>query len=136
RHAAIPVATLALVIACVVARFQRVAVIAALGEEFVRTARAKGATRRRVLVAHVLRRTMASNCTLLGLLFPSLVGGAAIVEEVFGWPGAGHTLISAVGGRDYPLVIALVTVGAAAVCVGSAIADAAASLANPASPAE
>ena len=133
-HATLPVATLALVVTAVVARFQRAAVIGALSEEFVRTARAKGAGRRRVLVQHVLRRTAASLCTLLGLLFPSLIGGAAIVEEVFGWPGAGHTLVAAVGGRDYPLVVALVTVGSIAVCLGSALADAGAAFANPATP--
>lgn len=133
-HAVLPVATLALVIACVVARFQRTAVVGALAEEFVRTARAKGAGRRRVLVQHVLRRTSGSLCTLLGLLFPTLIGGAAIVESVFGWPGAGSTLVAAVGSRDYPLVVALVTVGSIAVCVGSALADAAAAVANPTTP--
>lgn len=134
HHAALPVATLALAVACVVARFQRSAVVEVLNEEFVRTARAKGADRTRVIIRHVLRRTAAPLCTLLGLLLPSLVGGAAIVESAFGWPGAGLTLINAVGGRDYPLVIGLVTVGSIAVCVGSAIADAAASAANPSTP--
>ena len=132
HHAALPVATLALVIACVVARFQRSAVVDALAEEFVRGARAKGAATRRVLLHHVLRRTGSSLCAVLGLLFPTLVGGAALVEVVFGWPGAGATLVSAVGGRDYPVVIALVLVGSIAVCAGSALADAGAVLANPA----
>jgi len=134
HHAVLPVGTLALVIACVVARFQRSAVISTLGEEFVRTARSTGASTMRILFRHVLRRTSASICALLGLLFPSLVGGAAIVEVVFGWPGAGNTLVTAVGSRDYPLVIALVTVGSVAVCVGSALADAAATIADPATP--
>lgn len=132
HHAALPVSVLALVIGCVVARFQRAAVVDTLNEEFVRTARAKGAATRRVLVHHVLRRTGGSLFAVLGLLVPTLVGGAAMVEMVFGWPGAGATLVSAVGSRDYPLVIALVLVGSIAVCVGSAIADAAAVLANPA----
>jgi peptide/nickel transport system permease protein len=104
----------------------------ALAEEFVRGARAKGAATRRVLLHHVLRRTGSSLCAVLGLLFPTLVGGAALVEVVFGWPGAGATLVSAVGGRDYPVVIALVLVGSLAVCAGSALADAGAVLANPA----
>jgi len=132
HHATLPVATLAIVIASVVARFQRSAVITALAEEFVRGARAKGAAARRVLVHHVLRRTAGGLCTVLGLLFPSLVGGAALVEFVFGWPGAGAALVSAVDGRDYPVVVALVLVGSLAVCVGSALADLGAMLANPA----
>lgn len=132
HHAALPVLVLAVVIACVVARFQRAAVVDALGEEFVRTARAKGAASRRVLLHHVLRRTGGSLFSVLGLLFPALVGGAALVEMVFGWPGAGATLVSAVGSRDYPLVIALVLVGSIAVCIGSAIADVGAALSNPA----
>ncbi|MCX5756800.1 MAG: ABC transporter permease [Gemmatimonadetes bacterium] len=131
HHAALPVATLTLTIACAVARFQRTAVIGALSEEFVRTARAKGATDRRIIMTHVLRRTAASLCAILGLLFPALIGGAAIVEDVFAWPGAGHTLVAAVSSRDYPLVIALVTVGSIAVCVGSALADAAAAWVSP-----
>jgi peptide/nickel transport system permease protein len=132
RHAALPVATLALLVACVVARFQRAAIVEALAEGFARGARARGASRRRVLLAHALRRTAPSLFTLVGLFVPTLVGGAAMVEYVFGWPGAGQALLNAVTGRDYPVVIALVTVGSVAVSVGSALADAAAALANPA----
>jgi peptide/nickel transport system permease protein len=131
-HAILPVGTLALAIACAVARFQRTAVIAARDEEFVRTARAKGAATSRILLGHVLPRTAGSLCAVLGLLFPTLVGGAALVEVVFGWPGAGSALVGAVSSRDYPVVIALVTVGSVAVCVGSALADIAAARLNPA----
>lgn len=130
RHAILPVGTLALLTAAVVARFQRGAVTEALQEEFVRAARARGASRR-ALVLHVLRRTAPAFCTLLGLLAPSLVGGAALVEFVFGWPGAGYALVTAVTGRDYPVVVAFVSVGAVAVCVSSAIADAVAAALNP-----
>jgi peptide/nickel transport system permease protein len=130
RHAVLPVGTLSVLIAAVVARFQRGAVAEALHEEFVRAARARGASRR-TLVVHVLRRTAPALCTLLGLLAPSLVGGAALVEFVFGWPGAGYALVNAVTGRDYPVVVAFVTVGAVAVCLSSAIADAMAAALNP-----
>ena len=132
RHATLPVATLAAVIASMVARYQRAAVIEALREDFVRAARARGAPELRVLFRHVLRRTAGSLLTVVGLLFPVLVGGAALVELVFSWPGAGSALLGAVLARDYPLVIALVLVGSVAVSIGSAIADIAGARANPA----
>ncbi len=131
RHAVLPVITLSVVIASIVARYQRAAVIDAMAEDFVRAVRAKGATTRRLIVHHVLRRTGGSLFTVVGLLFPVLVGGAALVEIVFNWPGAGSTLVRAVSARDYPLVIALVLIGSLAVSVGSALADIGAALANP-----
>lgn len=132
RHLILPGGTLALVVAALVSRFQRAAVADALQEEFVRAVRAKGLAVRRVVAHHVARRTAGALWTLVGLLFPTLVAGAAFVEMVFGWPGAGSTLLRAVNGRDYPLVIALVLVGAIAVSVGSALADIGAARANPA----
>lgn len=132
RHLILPAGTLALVVAALVSRFQRAAAVAAFQEDFVRTARAKGATARRVMLAHVLRRTAGSLCTVVGFLLPSLVGGAALVENVFGWPGAGSALLRAVVTRDYPLVIGLVFVGSFAVCIASALAEAGAAIANPA----
>lgn len=131
-HAALPVATLALVIACVVSRYQRAAVVGAMDEEFIRAVRAKGVPQRRLITHHVVRRTAGSLFTIIGLLLPALVGGAALVEFVFNWPGAGYTLLRAVTARDYPLVVALVLVGSIAVSIGSALADIGAALANPA----
>jgi peptide/nickel transport system permease protein len=132
RHAFLPFATLVLIVTAFVSRYQRAAVVDVMREEFVRAVRAKGLTRNRIVLRHVVRRTSGSLFTVMGLLFPLLVGGAALIEFVFGWPGAGSTLLRAVAGRDYPLVIALVLIGSVAVCVGSALADAAANAANPA----
>lgn len=131
RHLILPGGTLALAIAAMVARYQRAGAIEAYREEFVRAARARGVSERRVAWVHVLRRTAGSLCAVVGLLLPALVGGAALVENVFGWPGAGSTLLRAVSARDYPLVIGLVLVGSVAVCISSALADAAAQLVNP-----
>lgn len=132
RHAALPVAALAIAVAAVVARFQRAAVVDALREDFVTAARARGVDQWRVIVRHVLPRTAPQFYTVIGLLLPTLVGGAAVVEVVFNWPGAGSTLMRAVNARDYPLVVGLVLVGSIAVSVGSAVADIAAARANPA----
>jgi peptide/nickel transport system permease protein len=130
-HAALPVATLALIIAAIVARYQRAAVAEAMEEDFVRAARARGASPRRVLVRHVLRRTLGALCAVVGLIAPALVSGQALVEMVFNWPGAGTALLSAVYGRDYPVVIGLVVVGSAAVSAATALADIGAAVANP-----
>jgi peptide/nickel transport system permease protein len=131
RHLVLPGGTLTLAIAAMVARYQRANAIEAYGEEVVRAARARGASERRIAWVHVLRRTAGSLCAVIGVLLPMLVGGAALVENVFGWPGAGSTLLRAVSARDYPLVIGLVLVGSVAVCISSALSDAAAQLVNP-----
>jgi peptide/nickel transport system permease protein len=103
-----------------------------MDEEFVRAARARGASPRDVLWRHVIPRTAGAMATVLGLLAPLLVGGAALVETVFAWPGAGSTLVDAVTGRDYPVVIAFVLIGSIAVSFGSAVADVGARAFNPA----
>lgn len=131
-HATLPLATLVIVIASAVARYQRAAVAEAMAEEFVRAARARGASMRDIVFRHVLRRTAPAILTVIGLLLPLLVSGAALVEVVFNWPGAGSALLGAVNGRDYPLVIGLVVVGSVAVSAGTALADLAAIAANPA----
>ncbi|MEA3247893.1 MAG: ABC transporter permease, partial [Gemmatimonadota bacterium] len=131
-HAILPGATLVIVIAAAVARYQRAAVADAMAEEFVRAARARGASTRDIVFRHVLRRTAPTILTVIGLLLPLLVSGAALVEVVFNWPGAGATLLGAVNGRDYPLVIGLVVVGSVAVSAGTTLADLGAIAANPA----
>lgn len=130
-HMVLPGVTLALVIAATVARYQRASVGAALEAEFVRAARARGASPRRVLVRHVLRHTLGTLFTVIGLIAPILVGGQALVEMVFNWPGAGTELLRAVNSRDYPLVIGLVVVGSVAVSLATALADIGAALAHP-----
>ncbi len=132
RHAILPGATLVIAIAAAVARYQRAFVAGAMAEDFVRAARARGAATRHIVFRHVLRRTAPAILAVIGLLLPLVVSGAALVEVVFNWPGAGSTLLGAVNGRDYPLVIGLVVVGSVAVSVGTALADIGAIVANPA----
>ena len=69
-----------------------------------RTAQAKGLTQRAVTVRHALRKMFIPVITVAGLQMGSLLGGAVIVETVFGWPGAGQLLVTAIGNRDYPVV--------------------------------
>lgn len=123
RHLALPAAALALGWTAIVARHQRAAVADVAGEDFVRTARAKGLSERRVFVHHALRRAIAPTLALLGLALPALVGGAVVTESVFAWPGMGLVATQAVAARDYALVTGAVVAGSAAVALGAALAD-------------
>jgi peptide/nickel transport system permease protein len=100
----LPAVTLALGPAAVLARLTRSTVLDALGEDYVRTARAKGASELAVLVAHALRNSLLPLLTVVGLSLGHLLGGSLIVEWVFAWPGMGELAISAIQARDYPLI--------------------------------
>ena len=131
RHLALPAGTLALVLAASISRYQRTAMLTVLPEEFIRTARAKGAGERQVVLRHALRNALGPLITILGLLLPALFGGAVFAETIFSWPGIGRMMVDAVSGNDYPLVLAGVIVGSVLVALGSAIADVLAALADP-----
>lgn len=131
RHLVLPALTLAAVWAAGVARYQRAELLRVAPDEFVRAARAKGASERRVLLAHVLRNALIPTVSLLGLGIPVLFTGAVFVERVFAWPGMGWVVLNAVATRDYPLVTAGVIVAAATVVLGSMLADALYVLADP-----
>jgi peptide/nickel transport system permease protein len=123
RHLVLPAATLALLNAAVVARYQRAAMLEVVHRDFVRTARAKGLTERAVVYRHALRNALLPTITLLGLSFPALLGGAVFVERVFSWPGMGLLTVNAIAARDYPLVTASVMLGGAMVALGNLLAD-------------
>jgi peptide/nickel transport system permease protein len=131
RHLILPLTTLVLIVTALIARYQRAALMEVLPSDFVRTARAKGVDERDIVGRHALRNALLPMITLAGLAFPALLGGAVFVEKVFSWQGMGLTLISAIGVRDYPLVVASVVVGAALVVLGNLLADIAYGLADP-----
>ncbi len=131
RHLALPALTLGLVGAAGTARFQRAALIEALGQDYVRTARAKGLRESAVLVRHALRDALLPVITLLGLALPFLLTGAVLVETVFAWPGLGKLAADAIAARDYPLVLAATLLASAAVVMGSLLADLLAALTDP-----
>lgn len=116
-HLALPALTLATVPLAVIARMTRSALLEVLGEDYVRTAVAKGLTPRQVLLRHALRNAMLPVVTVVGLQFGSLLGGAVLTETVFQWPGVGRMVVEAVFARDYPLVQGGVLVVAAAFCL-------------------
>ncbi|WP_244816978.1 glutathione ABC transporter permease GsiC [Caballeronia sp. Lep1P3] len=100
----LPSLTLGAAVAAVMARFTRASFVEVLGEDFVRTARAKGVHEPMVIVKHCLRNAMIPVLTMMGLQFGFLLGGSIVVEKVFNWPGLGRLLVDAVEMRDYPVI--------------------------------
>ncbi|MCC6241218.1 MAG: ABC transporter permease [Gemmatimonadaceae bacterium] len=122
-HAALPVLTLTLLFAIPMSRIQRVAVSTILHDEVHRTARAKGLTPHRILTHHIWRRTFMPLLTAVALSVPTMVGGAVVIERVFGWPGMGAVLVDAVAMRDYPVVMAGAILISLVVVLASIIAE-------------
>jgi peptide/nickel transport system permease protein len=131
RHLILPVAVLALVLVAQWSRYTRSYMLEILNQDFIRTARAKGLRPRRVLVNHALRAALAPLITLGGLQLPLLVGGALVTETVFSWPGMGLLFVNALGSRDYPVLMAILMVGAFVVVLGNLIADVVIAVVDP-----
>ena len=104
RHLLLPAVTLGLGVAAILTRMVRSAMLEELGQEYIRTARAKGLPESTVVYRHALRNALTPILTVLGLQFGSLLAGAIVTETIFGWPGLGRLTLSAVSNRDYPLV--------------------------------
>jgi len=100
----LPAITLGTGLAAVLSRMVRSSLLEVLGEDFIRTARAKGLAPRQVLVRHALRNAWLPVLTLLGMQLGALLGGAVVTEMVFNWPGVGALLIESIQRRDYPVV--------------------------------
>lgn len=131
RHAVLPVTILTLVGAAGIARFSRSSIADVIGEDFVRTARAKGASPTRVHLRHVLANVLPVLVVLFALSLPGLVAGSIFVEAVFAWPGMGRLMVNAIVARDYPLVMGAATVYAAIVIFANLAADLALPLVDP-----
>ncbi|NEX22234.1 ABC transporter permease [Thiorhodococcus mannitoliphagus] len=104
----LPAVTLGTGLAAILARMVRSSVLEVLGEDYMRTARAKGLSPAAVLWRHALRNAWLPVLTLIGIQFGALLGGAVVTETVFAWPGLGSLLIEAIQTRDYPVVQAAV----------------------------
>ena len=131
HHLVLPAFTLTLLSAAGIARYQRSALLEVLPQDFVRTARAKGLGERTVVFRHALRNALLPIITLVGLMLPSLIGGAFFVEKVFSWPGMGYVAANAIAARDYDLVTGTVVVGGIMVTLGSIVADLLYAIADP-----
>ena len=131
HHIVLPAGTLVLLLAAIIARYQRAAFLDVASQDFVRTARAKGLRERAVLWRHVLRNALLPVITLLGLALPMLIGGAVFVERVFAWPGMGLLVVAGIAARDHTLVTAIVIMGSVLVTLGSLLADILYAVADP-----
>jgi peptide/nickel transport system permease protein len=131
RHLVLPVIVLGVASAAGFARFARGSLLDALGEDYIRTARAKGLAEKTVVWRHAFRSSLSTLITVAGLSAPSLVGGAVIVEAVFAWPGMGSLMVESIYARDYPVVLAVNLLGAVVVILGNFLADLAAAWADP-----
>jgi glutathione transport system permease protein len=108
RHYILPSLTLGAAVAAIMARFTRSSFVDILGEDYIRTARAKGLDETRVVIKHGMRNALIPVVTMMGLQFGFLLGGSIVVEKVFNWPGLGRLLVDAVDMRDYKVIQALV----------------------------
>lgn len=123
RSLTLPVVTLAAVSIAAFSRYMRSSMMDALTEDYVRTARAKGAGRSRVLFRHAFRNSLIPMVTLLGLSLPTIVGGAVLTETVFNYPGMGYLTARAAGVSDLATVVGTTVVFAVFVVIGNLIAD-------------
>jgi peptide/nickel transport system permease protein len=131
RHSILPVAILTAVGAAGIARYARSSIADVLSQDFVRTARAKGASARRVYFRHVLSTVLPALVVLFALSLPGLVAGSIFVEAVFAWPGMGRLMVNAIVARDYPLVMGAATVYAALVLFANLAGDVALAVVDP-----
>jgi peptide/nickel transport system permease protein len=131
RHLILPAMTLAALAAALVARFQRAALLDVAGDDYLRTARAKGVPEWAVIVRHALRNAALPVISLLGLALPGFLTGTVFVEKIFSWPGLGALAVDSVAARDYPVVIACTLIASVTVALGSFIADVLYLIADP-----
>jgi peptide/nickel transport system permease protein len=123
EHLAMPAVVLSFVYLAIWSRYTRSSMLEVLSQDYVRTARAKGMSERRVTYIHALRNAVVPLVTLIGLELPGLVSGGLVVEAVFGWPGIGLLMFQRSLAYDYTMVLGIVTFAALLVVIGNLIAD-------------
>jgi peptide/nickel transport system permease protein len=123
RALVLPVLAYAFLLYALWSRYMRSSVMDNLVQDYVRTARAKGASERRVLWGHVFRNSLISIVTLLGLSLPTLVAGAIFIEVVFNWPGMGYAFYQAAENVDFATLLGFTLVATAATILGNLLAD-------------
>jgi peptide/nickel transport system permease protein len=127
----LPVLSLAIGPACILARIIRVEMVSVLEADFVRTARAKRLPRRTLYLGHALPNALTASLTLGGLILSALVAGTVLVENVFAWPGLGSTIVSSILNKDYQVVQAVVLVYGVGVLLVNTLVDVALALLDP-----
>jgi peptide/nickel transport system permease protein len=131
HHLVLPSIVLSLVHVAIWSRYMRTATLDAISQEFVKTARAKGLSERRILLKHVVGNALLPMITLAGMQLPSILTGALVTETVFTWPGMGRLFLDSLGYSDYPTVMGLLMFTAILVILGNLLADIAVALVDP-----
>lgn len=130
-HLLMPAMALGIGEAAGVARYARGGLLEVIRQDYIRTARAKGLSERKVIFKHAMRNAMIPVVTLFGLSIPFLLSGAVLVETIFAWPGMGRVIVTAILQRDYPVVMATTFLFAVFVILGNLIADVLYALVDP-----
>jgi peptide/nickel transport system permease protein len=123
RHLILPTLALGLFYAAIYARVMRSAMIEVAQLDFVRTARAKGLSRTKVTLSHVLRNALLPVITILGIQMGTVLGGSVVIESVFSWPGIGSLLFDSVSSRNYPVVLGIMVLSSLVVIVANIVVD-------------
>lgn len=130
-HLVLPAFTLGLSLAAILTRMVRTSMLEELGQDYIRTARAKGLSERQVLYRHALRNALVPVLTVVGLQFGSLLAGAIVTETIFSWPGLGRLTITSISNRDYAVVQGCTLVIGLTYLCANLLTDAAYRLVNP-----
>ncbi len=130
-HLLLPAVTLGLSLAAILTRMVRTSMLEELGQDYVRTARAKGLSENAVVYRHALRNALVPVLTVVGLQFGSLLAGAIVTETIFSWPGIGRLTLSAISNRDYALVQGCTLAIGLTYLAANLLTDLAYALANP-----
>ena len=130
-HLVLPAITLGSWILPINMRLVRSGMLDVLNQDYIRTARAKGLTEKKVLIKHAFRNAAVPLITILGMQIGLLLGGAVVTETVFAWPGMGRLAVDSIRGGDYPVVQAVVVIFAFFVVIGNLLADILAAVIDP-----
>jgi len=131
RFLILPWFALALVTGAAYARLTRGAMLDALGEDYIRTARAKGVSERRIIVKHALRSSLTPIVTQFGIDLGTLMGGAIVTEVVFGLPGLGREVVQAIAKQDLPVIIGVTILSSALIVTANVVVDMIQALLDP-----
>lgn len=123
RHLILPAFVLSVTWIALMSRYMRAETLEVIQQDYIRTAKAKGASSRSVYFSHAARNALIPIVTILGPAIAGLIGGAVVIERIFSWPGIGRLTVDAVSARDYPVVMATVIIGAVLVILGNLLSD-------------
>lgn len=130
-HLVLPALMSALTGIAVLSRYVRSQMLEVIGQDYVRTAKAKGLNQDTVIYSHALRNALLPFITMFGLMLPGLIGGSVIVEQIFAWPGIGRLSYEAILARDFPVILTINFIAAALTLAGTFISDLLYALADP-----